>query len=71
MHDNQNNDTYANPLPIKEALYQRGLIESPRAQTLGEMSEHSKQEMRNTLASVDKETKAFDAHLKDIQQRFR
>ena len=71
MHDNQNNDTYANPLPIKEALYQRGLIKSPRAKTLGEMSEHAKQEMRDTLASVAKTTKAFDAHLKEIQQRFR
>ena len=60
MHDSQNGDDYANPLPIKEALYQRGLIKSPRAQTLGEMSDHSKKEMRDVLATVAKETKAFD-----------
>ncbi len=71
MHDNKNNDTYANPLPIKEALYQRGLIKSPRAKTLGEMSEHSKQEMHDTLALVAKETKSFDTRLKKFRQRFR
>lgn len=60
MHDSQNGDDYANPLPIKEALYQRGLIKSPRAHTLGEMSEYSKKEMRDVLASVEKETKALD-----------
>lgn len=60
MHDGQNGDDYANPLPIKEALYQRGLIKSPCAQTLGEMSEHSKQEMRDALSTVAKKAKDFD-----------
>lgn len=67
MHDNQSGDDYANPLPIKEALYQRGLIETPKARTLGEMSEHSKQEMRTVLASVHKETKNFDAQLRNFR----
>ena len=61
MHDTQNGDDYANPLPIKEALFQRGLIGSPRATTLGEMSEHAKQELRGILAAVEQETRAFDA----------
>lgn len=68
MHDNQNGDDYANPLPIKEALYQRGLIASPRTRTLGEMSDASKQEMRDTLALVDRETKAFDAQLRTFRK---
>jgi len=71
MHDSQNGDDYANPLPIKEALFQRGLIKSPRAKTLGEMSEYSKREMRDTLASVAKETRAFDSRLKNVRDLFR
>lgn len=67
MHDNQDGDDYANPLPIKEALYQRGLIETPKARTLGEMSEHAKQEMRSVLASVDQETKRFDMKLQQFR----
>ena len=50
---------YANPLPIKEALYQRGLIESPRAKTLGEMSQTSKENMKNMLSRFDKAKKDF------------
>ena len=61
MHDKENGDDYANPLPIKEALYQRGLISSPRASTLGEMSAYSKQEMQDVLAQVQKSTQSFDS----------
>jgi len=50
---------YANPLPIKEALYQRGLIESPRAKTLGEMSQTCKENMKNMLSQFDKTKKDF------------
>ena len=50
---------YANPLPIKEALYQRGLIESPRARTLGEMSRTCKENMKNVLSRFDKAKKDF------------
>ena len=50
---------YANPLPIKEALYQRGLIESPRARTLGEMPQSYKQNMKDILRQFDKAKKDF------------
>ncbi|MBR4891894.1 MAG: 4-hydroxy-tetrahydrodipicolinate synthase [Alphaproteobacteria bacterium] len=38
-----------NPMPIKEALYQRRLIGSPTLRTLGEMDAESKQKMANSL----------------------
>ena len=57
MHDKD--DDYANPLPVKEALYQRGLISSPRARLLGEMSETAKDDMSSYLRQIDKERSYF------------
>ncbi|MBQ3696121.1 MAG: 4-hydroxy-tetrahydrodipicolinate synthase [Alphaproteobacteria bacterium] len=54
-------DDFANPLPIKEALYQRGLISSPKARTLGEMSENAKADMKKCLAEFDKAKAEFYA----------
>ena len=43
-----------NPLPIKEALYQKGMIESPTARTLGEMHPMHKHLLKNMLKWCDK-----------------
>lgn len=43
----------ANPLPIKEALFQKGIIESPICRTLGQLSEDSKKKLSATLEKVD------------------
>ena len=59
MHDGQNNDDYANPLPIKEALYQTKKIASPMTRTLYEMSEYSKKEMESVLHTVQSNKKIF------------
>lgn len=42
-----------NPLPIKEALYQKGMIESPVCRTLGEMSPWNKRELSRILKIFD------------------
>jgi len=42
-----------NPLPIKEALYQKGIIESPLCRTLGEMSSKNKQNLIRLLKIFD------------------
>ena len=42
-----------NPLPIKEALYQKGLIASPICRTLGEMSVDNKQNLIKLLKIFD------------------
>lgn len=54
MHDASINDDFANPLPIKEALYQRGLIATPAARTLGELSRGCKNDMKSTLMQFDR-----------------
>ncbi len=43
-----------NPMPVKEALTQRGLISSPVLRTMGEMSEEQKQAMHRHLMTFKK-----------------
>lgn len=41
-----------NPIPIKEALYQRGMIESPTCRTLGEMEPFYKEQLQHILKGM-------------------
>ena len=43
-----------NPLPIKEALYQKGMIASPVLRTLGEMDSVDKNKLKSLLKIFDK-----------------
>jgi len=42
-----------NPLPVKEALYQRGLISAPTLRTMGEMSAEKKNLLHEKLAQFE------------------
>ncbi|MBO7483938.1 MAG: 4-hydroxy-tetrahydrodipicolinate synthase [Alphaproteobacteria bacterium] len=43
-----------NPLPIKEALYQKGMIATPSLRTLGEMIPHHKNKLNQLLKIFDR-----------------
>lgn len=43
-----------NPLPVKEALYQKGMIDSPVLRTLGEMTPEHKKDLSLVLKTLDK-----------------
>ena len=57
MHEG--GDDFANPLPVKEALYRRKLISSPAARTLGEMSLGAKRDMGRCLRAVKEAKEKF------------
>ena len=50
-----------NPLPIKEALYQKGLISSPTLRTLGEMSKEDKEKLRVSLYNFEQRKNLYMA----------
>ena len=46
--------TVTNPVPIKEALYQKKMIDSPICRTLGEMPASGKKDIADILKIFDK-----------------
>ncbi len=55
-----------NPMPIKEALYQKGMISSPTLETLGEMSSEEKELLRQRLEKFDADKSQY---LKDKEKK--
>jgi len=51
--------TTTNPIPIKEALYQRKLIASPTLRTLGEMDLPDKEKLKNALQEFSERKSSF------------
>ena len=50
-----------NPLPVKEALFQKGMIKTPTLRTLGEMSSADKAKMAQALKQMaDRRKRLFD-----------
>lgn len=49
-----------NPIPIKEALFQRNLINSPTLRTLGEMDVADKEKLKNALAVFEYQKHIFE-----------
>ena len=54
-----------NPLPVKEALYQKGMIDSPTLRTLGEMTGWDKKGLERLLKMYDKPQKNKHLPLSD------
>lgn len=63
-----------NPLPVKEALYQRNLISSPLLRTLGEMSNPEKNTLHQSLSQFELSKRAYFAEqgkqLKELRDKF-
>lgn len=51
-----------NPLPVKEALFQKGMIKSPVLRTLGEMKSTDKIKLAEALKQMDERSRIFYAH---------
>ena len=64
--------TETNPMPIKEALYQKGMIDTPVLRTLGVMSDKSRNHLITELKIFDRRKKVFlnsQNHIRQVLEK--
>ena len=63
-----------NPIPVKEALYQKKIISSPRLRTLGEMSTEEKTLLHQKLSQFEVSKQSYfseqEKRMKFIKKAF-